>query len=75
MRGAGPSYANVDIPCLCLCLGLAVHMTKTRPRRLTVLQNSHIFFTDDRTFMATGDQGHTVQFQCINTTLKTINLE
>lgn len=52
-RGSGPSYANVDMPWRCLCLGFAVHNTYTRPRRLTVLQNSHIFLTDDLTFMVT----------------------
>ena len=50
---SGASYANVDMPWRCLCLGFAVHNTYTRPRRLTVLQNSHIFLTDDLTFMIT----------------------
>ncbi|XP_042505666.1 uncharacterized protein LOC122082271 [Macadamia integrifolia] len=53
--GSGPSYANVDSPWRCLCFGLDVHNTYTLPRRLTVLQNSQSFFTDDLTFM-TKDQ-------------------
>lgn len=51
-----PACATVDMPCLCLCLGFAVHNTYTRPRRFTVRQNSHIFFTEDRTFMITEKQ-------------------
>lgn len=39
------------MPCRCLCLGLEEHITYTRPRRLTVLQNSQNFLTDDRTFI------------------------
>ena len=56
IAGSVPSYANVDMPCRCLCLGLAVQYIYTRPRRFTVLQNSHIFFTDERTFMVTTDE-------------------
>lgn len=51
-EGEGPSHANVDRPWRCLCLGLDEQYIYTRPLRFTVLQNSHIFFTEERTFMA-----------------------
>lgn len=51
---SSPSFGNVDMPCRCLCLGFAEQITNICPRRLTILQNWHSFFTDDRTFMVTG---------------------
>ena len=38
-------------PCLCLCFGL-VQMTRTTPRRRTILHLLHIRLTDVRTFHA-----------------------
>jgi len=43
--------ASVWAPCLCLCLGLALQITNKRPLRLTNMQKSQIFFTEDFTFM------------------------
>jgi|GEM_PF-2629846 len=39
-----------NYPCLCLCFGLEQIM-RTFPLRLTTLQLSHIFLTDDLTFI------------------------
>src|SRR4051812_32021487 len=38
-------------PCRCLCLGFS-QMTRTAPWRLMILQRSHIFLTEARTFIA-----------------------
>lgn len=53
MKGAyeGKGPARVEKPWRCLCLGLEVQSTQTRPRRFTVLQYSHSFLTDERTFI------------------------
>lgn len=52
-KGVGivPSWAMEQYPCFCLCLGLDEHMTWIIPRRFTILQDSHLFFTDDFTFI------------------------
>jgi hypothetical protein len=38
-------------PCRCLCFGL-VQITRTTPLRWMILQLSHIFLTEARTFIA-----------------------
>src|SRR5260370_27914297 len=46
-----PAMRATISPCLCLCLGLS-QITRTAPCRLTILQRSHIFFTEARTFIS-----------------------
>src|SRR5262249_474492 len=43
-------------PCLCLCFWFG-QITRTTPRRRTILHLSHIRFTDARTFMIPLDNG------------------
>lgn len=57
VEGNSPSFGNADMPCRCLCLGFAEQITNICPRRLTILQNWHNRFTDDRTFMVTKGGG------------------
>ena len=40
----------IAYPCLCLCFAV-LQITLTIPLRLMILQSSHIFFTEERTFM------------------------
>lgn len=46
----GSANGRFIYPCLCLCF-LILHITRMTPFLRITLHLSHIFFTDDRTFM------------------------
>src|SRR4029077_4515107 len=51
LRGRStPEIRAIDYPCLCLCFEFE-QITRTTPRRCTILHLSQIFFTDALTFM------------------------
>src|SRR3989338_990411 len=54
-----PRYTR-HYPCLCLCRGL-LHITRNRLFRLTMLHFSHIFFTDDLTFILLSKNAHSTR--------------